>query len=204
MKVKQKGCGKPLSNSFFPHLVCGEKGDLCSNCESKNHSPCELFKSDSKGKTPEDSITPVVVPSGANSQRDSSSLVSNTEHHGKLGDAGSNPVTADTICSHCGRLLEEDPNKTFLLCNHCNWFIPRGANSYQGRRKKVMKGGNENRMPIKKKSEKTINPDRSLLCDKCKKIKRAGPRRVEKWKGKKYLCRECRPSKRKDKKKNNK
>ena len=36
MDKKSVGCGKPLSNSFFPHLVCGEinlKGELCSDCK---------------------------------------------------------------------------------------------------------------------------------------------------------------------------
>ena len=107
----------------------------------------------------------------------------------------------ETICSRCGRLLEDEPEKTFIICGNCQWGVPRGAHSYQGRIKKSLKGG-INRMTDKKKnkSEKVLNPERSLLCDKCKKVKRAGPRRVAKWKGKKYLCRECRPSKRRDKK----
>lgn len=102
-----------------------------------------------------------------------------------------------TICSRCGILIE-DEDKTFLLCPRCRVYIPRGSNSYHGHRKKTLKGGNERKMPVKKKSENNINPVRSLLCSKCNKVKRAGPKRVEKWKGKKYLCRECRPSKRKN------
>ena len=35
-----------------------------------------------------------------------------------------------TICSFCGKQLEEKEDETFCICHNCNKFTPKGANSY--------------------------------------------------------------------------
>lgn len=95
----------------------------------------------------------------------------------------------------------------FLACTHCNMFTPKRIESCV----QSLKGGEVDMSVAKKKVvkkkpstgksvESSFNPEKSLQCDKCKAIKRAGKKRIEKWKNTKYLCRECRPSKKKEKK----
>jgi DNA-directed RNA polymerase subunit RPC12/RpoP/predicted RNA-binding Zn-ribbon protein involved in translation (DUF1610 family) len=121
-----------------------------------------------------------------------------------------------TICSNCGHdLSDRESEDKYVVCPFCNRFIPKGAHSYQGKVKKIkgqrlksvklidMKGGSDKNMVESKskktktstpkvKKEKSFSPERSLTCSVCGKIKRAGKKRVEKWKGKTYVCRECR------------
>jgi len=38
-----------------------------------------------------------------------------------------------TICSGCGRELEDNTKEKFLVCKSCNRFSPRGASSYSNK-----------------------------------------------------------------------
>ena len=124
-----------------------------------------------------------------------------------------------TICSACGlNLTERETDDKYVLCPHCNRFIPKGASSFVGRVRKLrgkrarindlkeydnlMKGGGTNMVEKKEKSART------LTCSRCGKVVHRGKKGMERWTGKKYLCRECRKlvsleekKKRKEKKK---
>jgi len=107
-----------------------------------------------------------------------------------------------TICSNCGLNLSNlETNEKFILCNHCKIFIPKGANSYQGKICKNNERRCKNMIKTKIKKEKTaIKVQRTLTCSKCGAVKKAGKKRVEKWKGKVYFCRECRRKMKEEKK----
>ena len=58
-------------------------------------------------------------------------------------------IEAHTICSSCGRILEEEYiGEKYILCKDCKRFVPVGSKSYL----KLMKGGVE--MVTKKTKEK--------------------------------------------------
>lgn len=65
--------------------------------------------------------------------------------------------------------------------------------------KKKLTDTNKKKVSIESK-ENIFNPEKYLRCSKCKAIKRAGKKRIENWKGKQYLCRNCKPIKKKVKK----
>lgn len=102
-----------------------------------------------------------------------------------------------TICSFCGSEIDEESeqnkDKKYLLCKCNHGFIPKGANSFIGK----VKGGNIN-MVEKTKKEKVSG---TLKCVECGKEVKRGRRGMERWAGKKYICRDCRKKLREQKKK---
>jgi hypothetical protein len=83
-----------------------------------------------------------------------------------------------TICSFCGRTLEEKEGETFCICEYCHKFTPKGSSSFK---------------PIQKEVKKMSDLSKwgKLKCSVCNQEKFATQDRIEKWKDKAYVCRDC-------------
>ena len=61
-----------------------------------------------------------------------------------------------TICSKCGRELNEVSGEKWLLCKYCNWRILININSYKNKNKNLKGGKNEMVENKKVKNEKNL------------------------------------------------